>query len=186
MSTWIEYQVACFRLSAADLGAKEDRYAVAIEAGPSNVTEKGPTGRERRVRDWEIGMLGTRNQVLRRALVVGASCECGCTQLRGGRTTPEAYYGRIKREIARARDAFERHVTLSATVEEGHPLIVKAEAAGYVLYPETRFGETRVKLIPNCQNLAGWAEYFRLIDPHLNDGSVSPFNLGQVFGLPKS
>ena len=186
MSSWIEYQIACFRLTAAELGATEDRYVVAIEAGPSNVTEQGPNGRERRVRDWEVGMLGTRNQVLRRALIVGASCEGGCTRLRGSQTTPEAYFGRIKREIARARDTLERHITLSATVKEGHPLIAKAEAAGYVLYPETRFSETRVKLIPKRQDVAGWAEYFRLIDPHLNDGSVSPFNLGQVFGLPKS
>ena len=77
-------------------------------------------------------------------------------------------------------------LTLSAIVKEGHPLIAKAEAAGYVLYPETFCGETRVKLIPRLQNLVGWAEYFGLIDPHLDDGSIAPFNLGQVFGLPAS
>lgn len=186
MSTWIEYQLACFKLSAAALGTSEDRFVVAIEAGPSNCTERDRFGRERRVRDWEVTMLGTRVQVLRKALRVGASCEGGCLKVRSGRTTPEAYYRRIKLAVAKARDDFERHITLSATVEEGHPLIAQADASGYVLYPEMRYGQAQVKLIPKRQDLAAWAEYFSLIDPHLDAGTVSPCNLGQVYGLPKS
>ncbi len=41
------------------LGAAEARFVIAIEGGPNNVTERSHTGRERRSRDWYIGMIGT-------------------------------------------------------------------------------------------------------------------------------
>lgn len=186
MSYWIEYQAACFRLEAARLGSSEDRFVIATEAGSNNLTERSAGGRERRVREWSISMLGTRQQVLRSALRTAAACAGGNLQVRSTRVSPETYYRRIKRLLANPCSSFDAHVTLSATVAEGHVLIAQASACGYVVYPETSWGQTRVKLIPPSQVPSEWARYFELVDPFLDDGSIEPHALGQIFGLRAS
>lgn len=186
MSYWIEYQAACFRLEADRLGTTENRFVIATEAGSNNLTERSHGGRERRVREWGISMLGTRLQVLRAALRVAAACESGNLQVGSTRVSPETYYRRIKRLLASPRGHFDAHVTLSATVGEGHALIGQASARGYVVYPENFYGQARVKLIPPSQVPGEWARYFELVTPFLDDGSLEPHTLGQVFGLPAS
>ena len=186
MSYWIEYQTACFKLDGELLGMDEARFVVACEGGSNNLTERGPYGRERRVREWYVAMLGTRIQVLRQAVKTAAACE-GCGLRAGGRTvSPEEYIGKIRRQLRAPRYDFERHVTLSARVPEHHALIEIAAAADYVVYPETSFRETEVKLIPRVQNPATWAGYFRMLDDYLDDGSIRPGQLGQVWHLPQS
>lgn len=186
MSYWIEYQAAAFVLTADTLGRAEPRFVIATEGGSNNVTTVGRSGRERGVRDWYLSMIGTRTQVLRQAVMAAASCEGGALKPLGRHTTPEAYIGRVRRLLATASAEFERHVTLSAKVPDGHPLVPLAGAAGYVVYPTTEYGESVVKLIPPQQSAADWAAFFDLIDPHLDVGDIDPSRLGQVWGLRAS
>lgn len=186
MSYWIEYRAAAFVLPADALGRAEPRFVIAIEGGPNNVTTVDRAGRERRARDWHLSMIGTRTQVLRQAVMAAACCEGGSLKPLGRSTTPEAYIGRIRRLLRTASVGFERHVTLSAKVPEGHPLAPPAEAAGYVIYPTTEYGEAVVKLIPPQQTATHWAAYFDLIDPHLDAGEIDASRLGQIWGLPAS
>lgn len=186
MSYWIEYQAAAFVLPAETLGHPEPRFVIAIEGGSNNVTTVDRGGRERRARDWHMSMIGTRTQVLRQAVMAAASCEGGSLKPLGRSMTPEAYIGRIWRLMRTASKGFERHVTLSAKVPEGHPLVHLAEAAGYVIYPTTEYGEAVVKLIPPQQTPTHWATYFDLIDPHLDAGYVDASRFGQIWGLPVS
>lgn len=186
MSYWIEYQMACFKLGAELLGTAEDRFVVACEGGSNNLTERGPHGRERRVREWYVAMLGTRHQVLRQAVKSAAACEGRSLRLGSRAVSPEDYIRTIRRQLRSPRGDFERHVTLSARVPEQHALIEVATAAGYVIYPETSFMKTEVKLIPRVQDPATWAGYFCMLDEYLDKGSINPGLLGQVWHLPQS
>jgi hypothetical protein len=76
MSYRIEYQWACLEISAdIAMGLQEPHYVVAIEGGDNNLTTRDRNGRERRVRDWEIGMIGTRSQVMTQAAYYGQACD---------------------------------------------------------------------------------------------------------------
>ena len=192
MSHWIEYQSACFTLTdtAASAGTPSQpggpRYVIACEGGSNNLTQRGPDGRERRVREWYIAMLGTRQQVMRQAVRIAAACEGGDLKPTGRCATPEQYIARVRRQLLAPRPDVERHITLSARVPEHHELIALAAAEGYVVYPDSFCGQTEVKLIPKRQDRGSWADYLRLLDPYLDDGSLSPALLGQVWLQPRS
>jgi len=186
MSYWIEYQAAAFMLPADELGADQARYVVATEGGSNNSSVRDRDGRERRTRDWSIAMIGTQVQVLRQTVRIAAECEGYGLRLKGRACTPEAYIGRIRRLLRHATPDFRRHVVLSPTVPDGHELVPVATAAGYVVYPDSWLGETRVKLIPQRQDETHWSDYFSMLDPYLDAGSLQPLRLGEVFGLPSS
>jgi hypothetical protein len=186
MSYWIEYQAVGFVLPASEIGLPQSRYVVAVEGGSNNTTVLGRNGRERRARSWSIAMIGTADQVLRQAVRAAAACEGGSLQPKGRRTTPEAYIGRARRLLRDARADAIRHLTFSAQVPQGHALVALAQAAGYVLYPESLHGEALVKLIPTQQDAWAWGTYFGLLHPYLDSCAIEPWRLGQVFGLPAS
>jgi hypothetical protein len=187
MSYRIEYQWASFVLDATVApGLPEPRYVIAIEAGSNNLTETDRLGRERRVRDWEIGMIGTKRQVLRQATRFASECEGGMLKPRGRSCSPESYIRRIRRLLARPSEPVRSldKLRLSVDLPDTHPLAKSEGEPGFVYYAETRFGRDRVKLIP--LQPASYARYFELIDPYLDDFSILPFSAGEVFSMPRS
>jgi hypothetical protein len=187
MSHWIEYQVACFAIQAGLRGVAQARYVMAIEGGPNNVTERSHTGRERRSRDWYIGMIGTQVQLLRQAVRAAANCEGGSLKWHGRTMTPEAYIGRARRLVAQAREDVTGHLSLHATVRTGHPLVRRAKQFGLIEQVQKSWGEDESVLSPpRTDDGPDWGAFFRAIDPFLVDHSVSPERLGAVLGLRSS
>jgi hypothetical protein len=93
MSHRLEYQWTAFHVPAASLGMTDDRFVIAIEGGDNNVCD-ARTGK--RSRSWNVGMIGSRAQVLRQAVRVAGACEGGSPQPLGRRCTPETYVRRIR------------------------------------------------------------------------------------------
>ena len=186
MSYRIEYQWACLAITreqSADL--TQPRFAIAIEGGDNNcyVHEHG---RSRRARDWGIGMIGTADQVVRQATRFAASCEGGMLKPQGRDCSPEAYIARIRRLLA---NPMEPSVTLGylglgARLPSDHPIAVAAPVEPFTYYPDTSFGRPIVKLIPPGRD--HWGRYFNMLDPYLDDFTLAPWRVGQIYGLPRS
>ena len=129
-------------------------------------------------------MIGTQQQVLRQAVTAAASCE-GMSLRPGGRTsTAEAYIGRIRRLLKQARDDVTGHITLQATVPQGHALVSRAIQFGLVETRQQRYGTAESVLAPGDD--LNWGAYFRAIDPFLESHALDPYSLGCVWGLPSS
>jgi len=187
MSYRIEYQWACFVIDEGMVeGLAEPRFAIAIEGGDNNLTEVGRDGRERRVRTWEIGMIGTHRQVLRQATRFASACEGAMLRPRGRCCTPEAYIRRIRGLMREPQDRSRTlgHLALAARFPAKHAVASGAKEPGFTYYPETSFGQEFVKLIPLWKE--NWARYFELIDPYLDDFSLAPWSAGQVHAMPRS
>lgn len=187
MSYWIEYQAICMSIDAGFRGSDRQRYAIAIEGGASNVTERSRTGQERRARDWMLGMVGTAEQVLRQAVATAADCESGGLRVRGRRLTPEAYIGRVRRLLNEPATTAVAHLDLKATVPGAHPLVARARAFGLNVEQVCRHGEEHCVLTAVARNgTLDWGAFFRVVNPLLDDGTVLPYQLGDVWALPRS
>lgn len=187
MSYMIEYQAACFVLPAGLRGLTKTKFVVATEGGSNNTYETTRGGRERRARDWDISMLGSLDQVMQQAVLTAACCEGGGLQVGGRKTTPESYIGRVRRLLTNAREDALGHVSLHATVKVDHPLVARAEHFGLSKQLQRRYGEEQAVLAPpTTDDGPDWGAFFRAIEPFLQDGSISPYRLGAVWGLPKS
>lgn len=187
MSYMIEYQAACFMLPSGLRGLTQTKFLIATESGSNNLTETARSGRERRVRSWDIAMVGTFDQVLKQAVVIASYCEGGGLKIGGRQTTPEAYIGRIRRLLARPREDAVGHVSLHATVKVDHPLASRAKHFGLPEQLQRRFGEDEAVLSPpTADDGPDWGAFFRAVEPFIHDGSVSPCRLGSVWGLPAS
>jgi hypothetical protein len=187
MSYWIEHQAIALVLPMSESGLDEDRFVVAIEGGSNNLTNKDVFGRERPVRDWYIGMVGTTTQVLRQTVKAAACCEGYELRVGDRPTTPETYIRRTRRLLKAARADFRRHVSLSLKVEPSHALVAPAAAAGFTIYPYAEYGGKQfAKLIPPAQSESGWAQFFQLTHSLLESGDIDPSRFGEVWGLPQS
>lgn len=189
MSHWIEYQATAFVASEDLLGVRGRRFIVAIEGGSNNLTERSRSGRERCVREWYVGMIGTEQQVLTQTVRMAGDCEGMSLRLQSRTTTPEAYIRRTRRLLLEPRIDVLAHVRLAATVAESHPLVERAQQFGFGVELFTRYSERLARLIPPRGpdgQTADWGLYFRAIEPFLQHGSVQPGRLGEVWGLPAS
>mgnify|MGYP006379730483 CR=1 FL=1 len=96
MSYRIEYQWASWKLSASPETGGVDRFVIAIEGGDNNLRD-AVTGK--RVRSWDVCMLGSAVQVLRQAVYLAGACEGGSLKPGSRDCSPEAYIRRIRRLI---------------------------------------------------------------------------------------
>jgi hypothetical protein len=189
MSHWIEYQATAFVVPDGFRGVRGKRFIVAIEGGSNNLTERSRTGRERCVRDWYVGMIGTEQQVLTQTVRMAGDCEGMSLRVQGRASTPEAYIRRTRRMLEEPRTDVLRHIRLVATVAASHPLVERAQQLDFGVELLTRYSEQMARLTPMHGPDADpddWGQYFRAIEPFLYDGSVQPGRLGEVWGLPAS
>ena len=187
MSYRIEYQWIGLRITSdVAPGLDEPRLVIAIEGGDNNLTTMGRHGVERRARSWDIGMIGTETQVLRQATRLGSYCESGELKPAGKHCTPEAYIRRIRRAMAHALDehASLAYLGLGAELPVDHPLVAAPEIDGLTYYKDAHLGRTFVKVLP--VGLERWAAYFAALDPYVDDFSLPPYRMGQIWGLPSS
>lgn len=137
-------------------------------------------------------MSGTKDEVLIQALRAAAYCEGSSLKpFNNGKTTPENYIRRIRRLIETA----PKHATTGAwapsiTLSEGDPFLAMAAAQ-----PGARLGSPVINLSGSAPRrtvtfdltdrsvLSG---YFRLVAPFLSTEKVRPWQLADVYGLPRS
>lgn len=192
MSYRIEYQWFGLRITSdVAPGLAEPRFVIAIEGGDNNLTTTGREGVERRVRSWDIGMIGTETQVLRQATRYGSCCEPGGLKPAGRHCTPEAYIRRIRRVMADAHAMggsdpclMQVSIGLGAELPASHPLVMNAPIKGFSYIPEGGYGQSWVKFQPVGPD--HWATFFAALDPYLDDFSLAPHRMGQIWGLPSS
>ena len=186
MSYRIEYQWVCLALDDdLPLAPFKRRFVIAIEGGDNNLYVREGR-REKRSRDWSIHMIGTHDQVLRQATRLASACESGCLKPGGRPSTPEAYIGRIRRLLDDpvATGSTCGYVSLHARLPETHALAAADLNDGFARRAEAWFGTPTVVLTPPGRD--HWPQFFELIDPYLDDFSLSPWSVGEVYGLPRS
>lgn len=187
MSYRIEYQwVGLCITSDVAPGLGAPRLVIAIEGGDNNLTIVDHRGVERRQRSWDIGMIGTEVQVLRQATRFGSYCETGDIHPGGKRCTPEAYIRRIRRAMDHALDsqASLAYLGLGAELPVDHPVVTAPPLEGFTYYPNAYLGRHFVKFLPMGRER--WAAYFDALDPYIDDLTLPPYRLGQIWGLPSS
>ncbi|WP_128003009.1 MULTISPECIES: hypothetical protein [Piscinibacter] len=178
MSYRIEYQWACWRLPATPERGSIPRFVVAIEGGDNNLRD-AVTGK--RARDWDVCMLGSAAQVLKRAVYFAGACEGGSLKPGSRDSSPEAYIRRIRRLIE-ADDALPAHGNWypNVRVPEAHPLAAHAQQLGLSTAREQRYGEwlVQVTLGPANRDLV-----FDFADRYPD---LQAWQLADVSGLPRS
>lgn len=185
MSTWIEYQIEAFVVSAKAAGLAEDLYLVATEAGSNNTAMMGAGGRWVRARDWRLERIGGYADVMAQTVRAAAYCSGGMFKPRGRSMHPEGYIRSVRARLHAARDDALSHLVLCTTVAADDPLVSQAESAGLTVYREpVAGGGESAKLIPPEQSEAGWGHFVRTIRPLLIRPEVCSF--GRVFGLTSS
>lgn len=185
MSSWIEYQIEAFVISARASGLAEDLYLVATEAGSSNTAMKGACGRWVRARDWRLERIGGHADVMTQTVRAAAWCSGGMFKPRGRCMRPEGYIASVRARLHAARDDALSHLVLCTTLPADDPLVSQAEAAGLSVYRESAArGVDSAKLMPSEQSEAGWGHFVRTIRPLLVRPEVCSF--GRVFGLRSS
>jgi hypothetical protein len=177
MSYHIEYQWAVFHIPAQSFDLDADRFVVAIEGGDNNCyTHSG-----KRARSWNVCMIGTKEQVLKRAVYHAGACESGCLQPRGRCYTPEAYIRRIRRLIDGPTYTQNGWWTPELRIAVDHPLVADLRQIGIEPTFEKRFGEmTTAVSLPQ----EAYPDFFRLVDKYGN--VLPPWSLASVSGLPHS
>lgn len=177
MSYRIEYQWASWKLSASTETGGVDRFVIAIEGGDNNLRD-AVTGK--RVRSWDVCMLGSREQVLRQAVDFAGACEGGSLKPGSRDCTPEAYIRRIRRLVEDATTSASGRWYPSVHVAENHPLVAHATQIGLAIEREQRYGErfANVLIDEEQRNLI-----FAFVDrfPDLRG-----WHLAAVSGLPAS
>ena len=187
MSYRIEYQWVALAITPEQSpGLGEPRYVVAIEGGDNNLYTSVHGRSARRARSWDIGMIGTQTQVLRQATLFASACEIGDLQPGGRCIKPEQYLRRIRRAIDEVFDPSLTlgHLGLGARLACQHPLVLAPHVEGFTYYSDSLNGKPFVKLIPPGPD--HWAKYFEMLDPYLDDLSLAPYRVGEVWGLPSS
>ena len=176
MSYRIEYQYCAF-VHRMPGGGQDDRFVIAVEGGDNNLYE---SSNGKRVRSWDVCMLGTATQVLKQAVEFGGSCEGGCLKPHGRDCTPEAYIRRIRRLIEAPREPGHGCWYPYVLVPKGHALAAAAARMGLAVSDEKTYGLERefVHVGPDQRHLV-----FEFVDrfPDLN-----AWSLAKVSGLPKS
>lgn len=139
MSYRIEYQWACWRLPAGHRPGSVTRFVVAIEGGDNNLCD-AVTGK--RARSWDVCMLGTASQVLKRAVYFAGACEGGSLKPGSRDCTPEAYIRRIRRLLEGDHAApSQGNWYPRVRVPESHPLVTHAQQLGLPMAREQRYGD---------------------------------------------
>lgn len=184
MSYRIEYQWACVPILHGVTHwpgeEPEPRFVIAIEGGDNNVWVGN-----RRARDWGVGMIGTKAQILRQATRFAGECESGCLKPGGRDCTPEAYIGRIRRVLDEPMENSGVWVSFVARLPVDHPIVELTKFdKRFTQAVDTWYGEQRCLLEPQDPNLLD--SYFRVIDPYLNDFSVPAWRVANVYGLRPS
>ncbi len=173
MSYRLEYQYALF----VDESAAKPRYVVAVEGGDNNLYEHSG----RRVRDWDVSMLGCEATVLKRAVYYAGSCEGGSVKPFGRDCRPETYVARIRRLLANGNSMSLRGYWFpDVRLPQGHPAVDHARSLGLVLRTEVSYGRpVEVVDIPSeRRNLVfDFADLFTQLPSWL---------LAKVGGLPAS
>ena len=178
MSHRLEYQWTAFHVPAASLGMTDDRFVVAIEGGDNNVCD-ATTGK--RSRSWNVGMIGSRVQVLRQAVRVAGACEGGNLQPFGRRCTPEAYVRRIRALLDGPDCLASGHWRARLRVRPDHPVLGELESIGLAFRIEKRYGENEAWAEFATDR---WPDFFGLIDRYGLD--VPPWRWAEVVGLSSS
>jgi hypothetical protein len=177
MSYRIEYQWASWKLAASPSLGGVDRFVIAIEGGDNNLRDS-VTGK--RVRSWDVCMLGSREQVLRQAVDLAGACEGGSLKPGSRNCTPEAYIRRIRCLVEGATTAASGRWYPSVRVAETHPLVDHARQMGLPIEREQRYGSwfAGVRLNDEQRELV-----FEFVDrfPDLRG-----WQLAAVSGLPPS
>jgi hypothetical protein len=177
MSYRIEYQWASWKLSASPETGGVDRFVIAIEGGDNNLRD-AVTGK--RVRSWDVCMLGSAVQVLRQAVYLAGACEGGSLKPGSRDCSPEAYIRRIRRLIEEGAPPARGTWYPSIRVAEAHPLATYAKHSGLAIEREQRYGDwlTRVLLTEGQRNLVfDFADRFT---------DLRGWQLAAVSGLPAS
>jgi hypothetical protein len=176
MSYRLEYQYCAFTHQMPER-ADDVRLVVAVEGGDNNLYE-GSSGK--RVRSWEVCMLGTFDQVLKQAVYLAGACEGGCLKPHGRDCKPESYIARIRRLITTPQEPAQGCWYPHVRVPRGHALEGAAASLGLATTVETRFGidYARIEVGPDQRHLV-----FEFMDrfPDLN-----PWSLAGVAGLPRT
>ena len=178
MSHRLEFQWSAFHVPAASLGMTDDRFVIAIEGGDNNVCE-ARTGK--RSRSWNVGMIGSRVQVLRQAVRVAGACEGGSLQPHGRRCTPEAYVRRIRALLDGPACPALGQWRARLRVRPDHPVLTELDSAGHGYRIEKRYGEDEASAEFATDR---WPDFFRLIDRYGLD--VPPWRWAEVVGLSSS
>lgn len=188
MSYRIEYQWACLELTSSLVpGLKESQFIVAIEGGTNNLCSRDwRTGRERRHREWEVGMFGTRKQVLDQTAYYGQVCDGGSLRPNGRICSSKAYMARIVRLLAdpyRDEDAL-RHFVFNPSLDAELALIESPALAEFDCLRTERYGRPVVSVNAGACNT--WAHLFELIAPGLDDMSIRPWSMGRIYNFDPS
>lgn len=177
MSYRIEYQWASWKLAASPVLGGADRFVIAIEGGDNNLRD-AMTGK--RVRSWDVCMLGSREQVLRQAVDFAGACEGGSLKPGARDCTPEAYIRRIRRLVEGATTSASGRWYPSVRIAETHPLVGHAKQMGLSVEREQRYGSwfASVRINDEQRDLV-----FAFVDrfPDLRG-----WHLAAVSGLPAS
>ena len=178
MSYRIEYQGACWRLPATPERGAVERFVVAIEGGDNNLRD-AVTGK--RVRSWEVCMLGSAAHVLKTAVYFAAACEGGSLKPSSRDCSPEAYIRRIRRLIE-ADDASPQYGNWypHIRVPEAHPLVSHAQRIGLSTAREQRYGDWLVRIT------LGEAQRDLVFDFADRHPDLQAWQLADVSGLPRS
>lgn len=178
MSYRIEYQWACWRLPATPERGGIERFVVAIEGGDNNLRD-AVTGK--RVRSWDVCMLGSAAHVLKAAVYFAGACEGGSLKPGSRACSPEAYIRRIRRLIE-ADNASPAYGTWypQVRVPQAHPLVPHAQQLGLGTTREQRYGQWFVHIaMAEAQRDLVFDFADRYPDLHA-------WQLADVSGLPRS
>lgn len=175
MSYRLEYQYCVFTHAIPN---KEDvRFVVAVEGGDNNLYESASG---KRVRSWDVCMLGTAAQVLKQAVYLAGSCEGGCLKPFGKDCKPESYIARIRRLITTPKEPESGCWYPYVRVPRGHSLEDAAASWGLGTTPEKAFGIEHALI---DVGLGGRHLVFEFMDRFPD---LAAWNLARVSGLPKS
>jgi hypothetical protein len=114
MSSTIIYRQFAVHVPAAIADTAEDQFMLIELSGCSRTYESGS---RRRVRDWQIGSAGTRQEVMARAIVDSLSFEGGMVHWSNyqGYIRPEEYIRKVRRQLSRPLVLNSDNWTVDAT-----------------------------------------------------------------------
>lgn len=102
MSYRLEYRYSAIRIPGALVSDGVDRFAICVEGGDNNSYESSG-GNARRSRSWGVDFLGTKEEILEKSCIYASACESGSLKPMGKDCTAEAYIGRIRKLIDKAK-----------------------------------------------------------------------------------
>ena len=174
MSYRLEYQYALF----VDESAGKPRYVVAVEGSDSNLYEN-KSGR--RVRQWDVAMIGDETAVLKRAVYYAAACDGGSLKPMGRDCTAESYIARIRRLLKEGSAVAPRgdwYASLRMAV--GHPAGALARSLELSVTADTWCGDpVECVSIPHHRRALAFEFAERFPD-------LATWALAKVAGLPAS